>query len=785
MAFVNFSLLLGGFLTAIPVVLHLVMRQQPKKLVFPALQFLRERRETNRQKLKLRQWLLLALRCAAIILLAVAFARPSVLSAVAGRWAMISLVGCALLLVGGLEAVAVVQRKGSTLIGTFAVLTLLLLGGFAALVAGAMKKGSVVMLGDEQAPVAAVMIFDTSPRMQLRFRNQTRLEVAKAFGDWLIGQLPAESEVAVLDARPAPAVFAVDLAAAGNAIDRLQMTEVGDRLPAIIRRALELIAVNDKSRRELYLFTDLTAASWQDDTTSLAAILEERSDVLIYVIDVGVANAQNVAIQRLDLSSETLAKSNQLRVTSHIENTGAAGRHVAQLYLEEPDPTLPVMVDGKIKLPAATLRAQEDIELTTGSSRQVEFHLRGLAAGTHHGFVRIDGDDGLELDNVRYFTVDVKEAWPLLVVAPANVTSELFTEAIAPFAFRESGQARFACTVVSQPNLANRDFDGYAAVCLLDPEPIPSVVWDRLAAYVRSGGGLAVLLGHNAQPTASFNEAAAQSLLAGRLARIWRAGDRALVIAPDRYDHPVLVPFRDRATSVPWNAAPIFKHWVLDPLAENATIITRYSNGKAALVERPAGRGMVLTMTTPVTDPLRPAGRAPWNELPTSDDPAPYVVLVNEMMTYLTDSGGTRLNYTAGETAVLANDPAADPDRYQLFTPLEQPQEIRPRDGEITVRFTEHAGVYRLRGIRGEPVVRGFSVNLPPDATNLTRITRDDLDKLLGKGRYQFARDKDEIKLEVGEARVGREFYSPLMLVLVVILGVEYLMANRFYRKSA
>ena len=40
MAFVNASLLLGGMLMAVPVILHLMMRQKPRPLVFPAIRFI-------------------------------------------------------------------------------------------------------------------------------------------------------------------------------------------------------------------------------------------------------------------------------------------------------------------------------------------------------------------------------------------------------------------------------------------------------------------------------------------------------------------------------------------------------------------------------------------------------------------------------------------------------------------------------------------------------------------------------------------------------------------------
>src|SRR4051812_5612611 len=93
MAFVNLSLLAGGAFVAIPVVLHLIMRQRPKQLVFPALRFIQQRRLANQRRLQLRHWLLLLLRCGAIGLLAVALARPSVASGIVSSWLAVGLLG--------------------------------------------------------------------------------------------------------------------------------------------------------------------------------------------------------------------------------------------------------------------------------------------------------------------------------------------------------------------------------------------------------------------------------------------------------------------------------------------------------------------------------------------------------------------------------------------------------------------------------------------------------------------------------------------------------------------
>jgi hypothetical protein len=223
---------------------------------------------------------------------------------------------------------------------------------------------------------------------------------------------------------------------------------------------------------------------------------------------------------------------------------------------------------------------------------------------------------------------------------------------------------------------------------------------------------------------------------------------------------------------------------MLGDLADDTYVVMRFSNGEPALLERQWGEGTVLVMTTPVTDPARPAGRSAWNELPTSEEPWPYVVLVNEMVLYLVGAGENPLNYFTGETAELANDPAQDPERYQLFTPLEEPQDVLVRDGLLTVRFTERVGAYRLKGYRGGPVVRGFAVNLPAAETRLGRIDETDLDALLGSQSYQLARSREDIVREVGETRVGREFYPYLMVILVLVLGLEQLLANRFYRRN-
>ncbi|HEX6941047.1 MAG TPA: BatA domain-containing protein [Longimicrobiales bacterium] len=76
MGFLSPALLVLGAAVAVPIVLHLFQRHQGPRMVFPAVRYLRRAEIESARRIKLRQLLLLALRVAALALLALAAARP-------------------------------------------------------------------------------------------------------------------------------------------------------------------------------------------------------------------------------------------------------------------------------------------------------------------------------------------------------------------------------------------------------------------------------------------------------------------------------------------------------------------------------------------------------------------------------------------------------------------------------------------------------------------------------------------------------------------------------------
>ncbi len=76
MAFLFPAFLAGAAAAAVPILLHLLRRETAPPLPFSAVRFLVRAPEERRARHRLREWLLLALRVAALVLLATAFARP-------------------------------------------------------------------------------------------------------------------------------------------------------------------------------------------------------------------------------------------------------------------------------------------------------------------------------------------------------------------------------------------------------------------------------------------------------------------------------------------------------------------------------------------------------------------------------------------------------------------------------------------------------------------------------------------------------------------------------------
>jgi hypothetical protein len=715
MGFLHIFILGGTLLAAAPVILHLVMRQQPKMLEFPALRFIRQRRESNRRKLRLRHWLLLALRMAAIVFLALGLARPFV-------------------------------------------------------------RTSSAWIGDRESPVAAALVFDTSARMEYRQQNKTRLEQGQEIAEWLLRQLPDESQAAVLDSRPAPPSFQVDLTSARERVARLEITPVARSVPETIESAAELLARSELERKEIYLFTDLTKAAFDPAAfESARRSVDALRGAAVYVIDVGSESPRNFGLSALQLSGERLPRNRPLRVSAELTAVGESGERTIEAMLIDP-------ATGTLQP-----RARQSATVSAGGAARVEFMLSGLQPGLHQGELRITGGDALPIDDVRYFSVQIRPPQRVLIAtAPPDIDdrARLLAEALSPTTMREAGQAPYDVEVISTDALDQANLESYAAILLNDPRPLSPAAWQKLHAYAHGGGGIGIFLGPSADPLTEFNSVAALDVLPGKLLRQGRYPDGDLSLAPNTFEHPLMAPFRTRGSSLPWIDFPIYRYWQLEVDAEHVTALIPFSNGQPALLERLIGAGRVVTLMTPaaqtqdelIDDDLK------WND---STAPLPSFVLINDLTLYLTGNADARFNYLSGEDAILHLPADTKVDTFLVNAPGDVQFRVNTNqaDHSLAIASVEQPGQYRVSAGGAEGAIDlGFSVNLPASDTDLTRADPEVLKSLFGDTAFRVARSREQINRELSLGRVGRELFPYLALLVAVILGVEQVIANRFYR---
>src|SRR5215207_4944822 len=66
----------GAAAMAIPIIIHILNRRRFKTVTWAAMEFLLRAMRKNRRRLRFEQWVLLATRCALVLLLGMALARP-------------------------------------------------------------------------------------------------------------------------------------------------------------------------------------------------------------------------------------------------------------------------------------------------------------------------------------------------------------------------------------------------------------------------------------------------------------------------------------------------------------------------------------------------------------------------------------------------------------------------------------------------------------------------------------------------------------------------------------
>ena len=748
-AFVHPLLLSGLGLILLPIVIHLLSRRQFRTIRWGATRFLLEAERENRRRTRFEQWLLLALRCLAMALLALLIARPFVRPGVVSS----------------------------------------LLGG-----SGNQRR---------------VIVLDDSASLAYRAGATTDLAALKSAADRLLTWLSqeADGELVTLYRTSTPDEPVIDKQRLGSAtLDALrervrgfEQTMIPARPQRVLARiASEIRAGSDSTRSDVYLLSDFQRSEWSQQADSQAGALQplrelDADRVRVLLIAAGRGPRDNLCVTEAHMERGKA-----------VAGLPAVVRATLMNYTRQTqrDLTLQIESDGA-PLPPVTID-----EIEPGRSKTISTEVTFAEPGYAELSVGLGPLDRFAADDVRRLSVRVSRAIRVLLVNgrpsndPLQDEAYFLRNALAPAGPAGSG---VEVEVIAARDFESIDPSAFDLVVLCDVAPQGGAPADALVRFVQHGGGLALFLGDAIGDPAAFNQffyAGGGGVLPMPLTSVIKTADSAGVGMLRIGEHPITAIFpADNASLSEYVRFRTFVGCDEPAAAKQATpstgektgpqrppavVLARYTDaGRApAIVERGLGDGRVLLFTS--------SANLSWNNWARAVDGS-YLVTMQELAQYLARRDDWRAQYAAGDPLEVRVDAESYEPRgvfRSTVRPDAPPVAARVRqpapDGDAALvlegPLAADVGVYTLELTRRQLGLerRPLSVNLDPRESNLAVAGKAELSAALGGIEHEYFTASDTFSGGGEEAR--RELWPALLGLLLAALLLEQTLAWWFAR---
>lgn len=262
MNFLNPFFLLGILAVAVPVIIHLINLRRPQKVQFSTLSFLNELRKSTIRKIRIKQYLLMALRALAVLFLALALARPFLPPTLTGSSGSDSPKAVGIII----DNSSSMERVGS--------------------------RGPIF----EQARQVAQTIVEGA-------RQEDRFIVATTNGEQ--PQLNLQSALQALDS-----------------IEHTETQKTGNFISETLSLVLERLQQAPMDQAIVYVISDGQKSQLQKLERFEMEQSSEAKQVTFQLVELGNAEQQNLAISDISLKSRMLSRGTPVTLGVTLENTG-------------------------------------------------------------------------------------------------------------------------------------------------------------------------------------------------------------------------------------------------------------------------------------------------------------------------------------------------------------------------------------------------------------------------------------------------------------------------------
>jgi hypothetical protein len=676
MGFLSPWLLLGGLAVSVPLILHFFYRARYRKLPWAAMTFLKLSIEQTSRRLRFQELVLLVMRCAALLLLAFALARPTFSGATAGG-------------------------RGES--------------------------------------VDAIFVFDTSYSMTARDGEKSRLDRAKDAALSVLDNLPANSTIQIFGCADRASAHGPmsprNLDQARQIVSNLEPTALSSDLLPGLSEAHAALDRGAGTNKEVYLFTDMQKLGWDRQSAAIRGKCDEiRQRATMLFVRCGNPDrpVRNVGVTGITYPAGIPHTGTRMPFTVMLRNTGkdpvrnvAVALEVDGKQLEKEGETVAEIGPGQsypVSLTAKLDAAGPRVVTATATGDDLPGDNRLDRIVPVRETVRVVIVDG---------TPDLRD--------PKEAGSHYVRNALLPVSAADQDQYFVRVTVVPADE-AGPGLLGVCDVCYLLNVPasnadIPGIAGlskefvDRLKEFVRGGGGLVVGSGDNVVP-ARYNQvlgSAGANLLPFDLADpVTATEEKPFKIAPDTTDTPS---FLDRFKHEPYRTvtadADLKKVVVVLDTTPSGRVLMRLADQRPFLCSKNIGEGEVLFVAGSMDER--------WGNWPAK---AGSFLSFNQVaLAHLSSKAARGTNRTAGEAIVWTPSDAAK--GYDLVRPDGKRAKLGKAAGEppsVTAADTALAGVYRIVP-EGEDRKDAPQFAVSPDlreTDDLTSLSNGEVEELLG-----------------------------------------------------
>jgi uncharacterized membrane protein len=729
-------LLLGGLvLVALPILIHWLFRRRYRRIEWAAMHFLLEAQRETRRRRRFEQWLLLALRCLAIGLLALFLARPFVQP-----------------------------------------------GDLANLFAGSEAIDRIIVLDDTGS---------LNSRTQGNSEFESVKEIAVKVLGWIAEASPRDRLTLLRWSAPDEPLIereSLDALQRGELERRiavLEPTPLHTSLTSLVSALRKWIERDDGPERvDIHLITDQQTGQFEDLPPGLLTeFAGAKSGIRWIVMPTGDFARNNVAMTSVKSSQPYAIAGQPLRLQTTLRHEGKTALSNLSLGVAiDGDPVPGVVVEH---LPASG-------EIT------LEHELVLAEPGYPTITVSLPAGDDYPLDDSWQLVIPSKPALNVLVISAATESSSrkdsayYLEQALAPPGPFSSG---IMVTTLRPADLAGTALAAFDAVLLANVSELDPAALTALQAYVARGGGAAFFAGDQISDVTSFNarfHAGGDGLYPVELRRRISAGSE-LVGMLRSAEHPVTVAIPEAIErSAPLVRFQTYYSSVIpdtqsDTAAEHPVHVLAHFNDPqrtAALVEHNFGRGRVVAFLSSVD--LR------WNNWPGAIDGS-FVITMLELVRYLAGESNYPTALTVGEPISLP----LDLDRYETEASIQPPnfpavpsvsvsaavESGSSSQAVLTSPATTLLGSYAVRLMPrvGEPESFPVAVNADPRESALQRATTAQLNQWFAGTDFVLA---DSLADSAPSASTRHELWRMLLIGLILTLLIEQFLAWWFGRDA-